>query len=116
MIERILKSFDNKECCGLLLTDLSKAFDCVKHDLLIAKMNAFNFDNNALALVHSYRNDRKQRTNINSSYWGTYRIYLGPLLFNIYINDIFYTIKMLRFPILLMTTRHLYLTNLSVKF
>ena len=54
MIEKIKKALDNKECCCLLLTDLSKAIDCVKHDLLIAKMNAYNFDNNALALVHSY--------------------------------------------------------------
>ena len=95
------KALDNKEYCGLLLTDLSKAFGCVKHDLLTAKMNAYNFDNNDLALVYSYTSDRKQRTNINSSFspWHDIIIWvptwsiLGPLLFNIYINDIFYTIK-----------------------
>ena len=85
-------------------------------------MNAYNFDNNALALVHSYLSDRKQITNINSSFSPWHDIIirvptgsiLGPLLFNIYINDIFYTIK--NVEILLMITRHLYLTNLSLKF
>ena len=42
MIEKIKKALDNKECCGLLLTDLSKAFDCVKQDLLMAEINAYN--------------------------------------------------------------------------
>ena len=40
MIEKIKKALDNSEHCGLLLTDLSKAFDCVQYDVLIAKMHA----------------------------------------------------------------------------
>ena len=64
----IEKALDDNECCGLLLTDLSKAFDCVKHDLLIVKMNAYNFVNNDSALVHSYLSDRKQTTNIYYSF------------------------------------------------
>ena len=65
MIEKIKKALDNKECCGLPLTDLAQAFDCVKHDLLIAKMNAYNFDNNAL------------KTNINSSFSPCHDIIIG---------------------------------------
>ena len=68
MIEKIKKALDKKECCGLLLTDLSKAFDCVKHDLLIAKMHAYNFDRNALLIIHFYLSERKQRIKINSSF------------------------------------------------
>ena len=47
MIEKIKKAIDNSEHCGLLLTDLSKAFDYVKYDLLVAKVHVYNFDHNA---------------------------------------------------------------------
>ena len=66
IIGKIKKPLDSNEYCGPLLTDLSKAFDCVKHDLLIAKMHAYNFEHNALVLIHSYLSEHKQRTKINS--------------------------------------------------
>ena len=97
MLENWRKSLDNKGFCGVLLTDLSKACDYLDHGLLIAKMKAYGFDNNALLLIQSYLTNRYQRVNINSNYSSWSEILkgvpqgsiLGPLLFSIYLSDIF---------------------------
>ena len=97
MLEEIKKNLDKGKVSGMLLTDLSKAFDCIVHDLLVAKLHAYCFDYTALALVNSYLSGRKQRTKIaiSFSYWTEIILgvpqgsILGPLFLNIYINDIF---------------------------
>ena len=53
---------------GALLTDLSKAFDCLDHELLIPKLNAYGFSLPALRLVHDYLSTKKQRTKVNKTY------------------------------------------------
>ena len=53
---------DNKEFCAAILTNLSNAFDCMCHDLLIAKLNAYGFDKNVLKLIYDYLSDRSQKT------------------------------------------------------
>ena len=68
MIEKWKKAVDNGNVFGALLTDLSKAFDCLPHDLIIAKLNSCGFNLIALNLIHNYLTKRKQRTKINQLY------------------------------------------------
>ena len=83
------------------ITDLSKAFDCLPHQLLIAKLDAYGFDKSSLKLIHSYLSNRKQRIKINDrdSSWSEIlygvpqRSISGPLLFNIFICDVFYFLE-----------------------
>ena len=67
-IETWKKYLDNNESFGALLTDLFKVFDCVNHELLIAKLNAYGLDNSSLRLIHSYLNNRQQRVRIDNEF------------------------------------------------
>ena len=58
MIERWRKCFDKNGKAGVVITDLSKAFDCLVHELLIAKLNAYGFDYLSLKLIYNYLSDR----------------------------------------------------------
>ena len=101
MLEKWRIALDKGGYGGGILMDLSKAFDTINHDLLIAKLYAYGFNKNALMLIKSYLTDRWQRTKINTSFSSWSELLsgvpqgsiLGPLLFNLYINYLFFIIN-----------------------
>ena len=68
LIEKWKKSLDKGGKCGALMTDLSKAFDCLLHDLLIATLHAYGFEIDSLRLIYSHLVGRKQRLKIDNKY------------------------------------------------
>ena len=70
LLEQWRGYLDNKEVVGTILCDLSKAFDTLPHDLIIAKLEAYGFGQKSLNLIFDYLTDRKQRCKIGSSFSG----------------------------------------------
>ena len=96
MIEKWRKSLDAGGAFGAVLTDLSKAFDCLPHELLITKLHAYGVDIPSLKLLDSYLTKQRQRVKLNGTYSSGSEILfavpqvpiLGPLLFNIFLRDL----------------------------
>ena len=60
--------FGKWDISGVVLTDLSKAFDCILYDLLIAKAAAYGFDYQSLRIMESFISNRQQRIKINNAF------------------------------------------------
>ena len=66
MVEMWKEALDKSQKFGILLTDLSKGFNCLVHDPLIAKLHAYGFD--YLSLIYSYSTEIMQRVCVNGEY------------------------------------------------
>ena len=60
------KTLDKSGVVGTVLMDLSKAYDCLTHDLLIAKLAAYGFEDSATSLISDYYSKRYQWAKIGS--------------------------------------------------
>ena len=98
MIEIWRKCLDENKIVGATLMDLSKAFNCLPHELLVAKLEAYGLDTKTLKLMLSYLSGRKQCVKIRNSF-GLLKLNLSdiphqsilePIFFNIFMNDIFF--------------------------
>ena len=105
MLETWKEASDNNKAFGALLTDLSKAFDCLSHDLLTAKLHAYNLDLASLKILRDYLTNRKQRAKVDSFYSSWEKILssvpqgsiVGPILFNIFMCGMFLILKTIGF-------------------
>ena len=96
MLEKWKTLRDKLGYTGTVLMDLSKAFDTINHELLLAKLNTYGFDKNSLEILRNYLNICWQRTKINTTFssWSALLkvvpqgSILGPILFNIFLNDL----------------------------
>ena len=96
LLEKWKRALDKGEYVSTLFMDLSKAFDTINHDPLLAKLKAYGFSKEALQLMKNYLKNQKQKTQINNTFSSERDVIAGVplgsidgfLLFNLFINDL----------------------------
>ena len=97
MVENIKEYLDEGKIVCMMMTDLSRAFDCISYKLLIAKLHAYGLSQTACQLMFSYYENRKQQVklgNISSEWENVYKgsaqgSVVGPVSYNIFSHDLF---------------------------
>ena len=101
ILQKYQKEFDSGRFIGTILMDLSKVYDCLRHDFSIAKIEGYGLGNDSLNFLLHFLTFRKQGTKVASAFnkWSKIRggipqgSILGLNLFNMFINDIFVIIE-----------------------
>ena len=101
VLKNLHQNWNDKLYSGCIFIDFSRAFDCIDHQILMEKLELYGFDDTALKFMKMYMHSRKQSTIINGfssplkplTYGTAQGSILGPLIFILYVNDIFNSVN-----------------------
>ena len=101
MLKESFNYWNEKLYQTCVFIDFSRAFDCIDHNILISKLKLYGLDSKAVSFISSYFNNRYQCTKVDGhvsslskvTYGTAQGSILGPLIFIIYVNDLFYQIN-----------------------